>query len=66
MTDVEAQRFMRGIIGYIQSRKMPEGDSVLVPEAAAGFNLACDFLAHQLGELVKSHRDLLKGIEQEK
>lgn len=67
MTDVEAQRLILGIASFIESRKIDAANSMLVPNAAEGFNLACDFLSHQLRELLKmGNRELLRGVEESK
>ena len=39
------------IASYISNRKMCMDSSALVPDATMGFNLACDFLAHEIRKM---------------
>jgi hypothetical protein len=49
------------IADYISARKIDPNDSTLVKNAADGFNLACDFLAHELRAMAsKETQELLK------
>lgn len=48
MKESEYSRLISAIATFIESRKLDGKGIVLVPEAEAGFNMACDFLAHEL------------------
>ena len=39
------------VAAWIEGRKMQKLHSALVPDATDGFNLACDFLAHELRKM---------------
>lgn len=46
----EYSKLMLAMADYVEGRKLSGG--TLVPYAEAGFNLACDFLAHEIRGLV--------------
>lgn len=49
------------IADYISARKIDQNDSTFVKDAAGGFNLACDFLTHELRTMAsKETQELLK------
>ena len=49
------------IADYISARKIDPIDSAFVKNAAEGFNLACDFLAHELRQMQsKEVQEILK------
>lgn len=54
---------LTAIANFILSRKMHSHGGVLVPDAEAGFNLACDMLSHELRKLAdQSKSDILAGL----
>jgi hypothetical protein len=46
-----ARVVMQRVALFIEGRKFEPGRSCLTEQAAGGFNLACDFLAHELKRL---------------
>ena len=50
-----------GICTFIEGRKVAVDGSFLTKDAAMGFNLACDFLAHELRKI----RELGKPVRKE-
>ncbi len=48
---IAVDRTLLKIAGFIESRKMDLVCSCLTKDATIGFNLACDFLAHELRKI---------------
>lgn len=55
-----ARAAMRKVADYIESRKLT-GKACLTPEATGGYNLACDFLAHELRKMAEAPNEKLLG-----
>ena len=48
---IAVDRTLLKLVAYITNRKMETSGTVLVPDATAGFNLACDFLSHEIRKM---------------
>lgn len=46
--DLRAAKIVRLTSNFLKSKKLDPVTSPLTAEATAGFNLACDFLSHEL------------------
>jgi len=49
------------LAAWIRNRKITEDGSVIKKDAAMGFNLACDFLSHELNKMKEiTNEDILE------